>query len=85
MGFSADLGANPLSEELSMVSSMILCINPEVNQIMSCYQCSICGHVYDPSKGEPSQNIGPGIDFNDLPSDWCCPICLAEKKLFRKV
>lgn len=52
---------------------------------LSCYQCSICGHLYDPSKGEKEQNIEPGIDFNDLPSDWCCPICFAGKKLFKKV
>lgn len=52
---------------------------------MSCYKCSICGHIYDPSKGEKAQKIEPGVNFTNLPPDWCCPICLARKDLFKKV
>lgn len=52
---------------------------------MEKYQCSICGHIYDPKEGEPSQNIPSGIPFEELPSTWVCPICGAEKSLFREV
>ncbi|MDD1645606.1 MAG: rubredoxin [Methanomicrobiales archaeon] len=44
------------------------------------YQCQICGHEYDPKRGEPEQGIRPGIPFADLPENWTCPVCCAEKK-----
>jgi rubredoxin len=49
---------------------------------MECYTCRICGHTYNPEKGEPLQNIRPGIAFPDLPDDWSCPVCSAEKTKF---
>jgi rubredoxin len=52
--------------------------------VLEKYTCSICGHIYDPSKGEPRQDIPPGIAFSDLPDDWQCPICGAERKNFKK-
>jgi len=52
---------------------------------MDSYKCTICGHVYDPEKGEPLQNIPPGTDFSALPADWRCPGCRAEKPLFDKI
>ena len=48
------------------------------------YTCSICGHMYNPTVGEPMQNIPPGREFSDLPDDWQCPICGASRKNFRK-
>lgn len=51
---------------------------------MECYICIICGHRYNPEKGEPLQKIPPGIAFEDLPADWTCPVCSAEKDKFRK-
>jgi rubredoxin len=50
---------------------------------MTKYVCMICGHEYDPEKGEPGQNIGKGTLFPVLPADWICPVCGAEKRLFR--
>jgi len=49
---------------------------------MERYVCQICGHKYDPEKGEPLQNIAPGIGFAALPATWLCPVCSAEKSLF---
>ena len=49
---------------------------------MECYICSVCGHKYNPGKGEPLQDIKPGIAFLDLPQDWTCPVCFAEKGKF---
>ncbi|HUU76138.1 MAG TPA: rubredoxin [Methanoregulaceae archaeon] len=50
---------------------------------MDSYVCMVCGHIYIPEKGEPDQGIKPGIEFNDLPSDWCCPVCGASPDKFR--
>jgi rubredoxin len=46
------------------------------------YICSICGHVYDPAKGDPYENIGPGTEFSNLPASWRCPVCRALKEKF---
>jgi rubredoxin len=51
---------------------------------MEKYTCSVCGHVYDPLLGETLCNTPPGTDFPDLPEDWICPVCMAEKKLFNR-
>ncbi|MDD1678688.1 MAG: rubredoxin [Methanomicrobiales archaeon] len=52
---------------------------------MKKYQCALCGHIYDPEEGDPTQNIKPGTPFEDLPERWVCPICGAEKSQFREV
>lgn len=46
------------------------------------YTCSVCGYVYDPEKGDPEHGIKPGTPFSDLPADWTCPICGADKSQF---
>ena len=52
---------------------------------MTKYKCSICGHIYDPAKGEPGQGIGAGTAFMDLPDSWTCPVCGATKAKFNQV
>jgi len=52
---------------------------------MTKYKCMICGHIYDPAKGEPGQGIEVGTLFTDLPDDWTCPICGAVKAKFNQV
>jgi flavin reductase (DIM6/NTAB) family NADH-FMN oxidoreductase RutF/rubredoxin len=49
------------------------------------YSCSICGFQYDPEEGDPAMGIPPGTPFKDLPDDWKCPICNADKEYFKKV
>jgi rubredoxin len=56
----------------------------EVFHLLERYICCICGHIYDPSKGEPGQNIPPGTTFFDLSDDWQCPVCSAGRKNFKK-
>jgi len=51
---------------------------------MDKYVCDVCGYVYDPEKGDPDNGIEPGTAFEDLPDDWVCPICGAEKSEFSK-
>jgi len=49
---------------------------------MKKYQCTICGYIYDPAKGDPGNGAAPGTAFEDLPDDWTCPDCGAEKAMF---
>lgn len=46
------------------------------------YTCSVCGYVYDPETGDPDNGIKPGTKFDDLPDDWVCPVCGADKSSF---
>jgi flavin reductase (DIM6/NTAB) family NADH-FMN oxidoreductase RutF/rubredoxin len=49
------------------------------------YECSVCGHIYDEEYGEPESGIAAGTKFEDLPADWTCPVCGAEKADFVKI
>ena len=51
---------------------------------MNRYLCTICNYVYDPEKGDPENGVNPGTRFEDLPNDWVCPVCGAEKDMFEK-
>lgn len=52
---------------------------------MDKYQCSVCGYIYDPEKGDPDGGIKPGTRFEDIPDDWTCPVCGASKDQFNKI
>jgi rubredoxin len=49
---------------------------------MARYQCQVCGHIYDPARGEPRQDVPPGTDFEELPEDWVCPVCASPKHMY---
>lgn len=51
---------------------------------MDKYECP-CGYVYDPAEGDPDHGVPAGTDFKDLPEEWVCPLCDAEKEYFEKV
>ncbi|MDD4253539.1 MAG: rubredoxin, partial [Methanoculleus horonobensis] len=38
----------------------------------------------NPRDGEPDHGVQPRTEFGDLPEDWACSRCGAEKNLFRK-
>ncbi len=44
---------------------------------MSIYECDVCGYVYDESDD--------GIKWVNLPEDWTCPVCEADKSFFSKM
>ncbi len=44
------------------------------------YVCGRCGYIYDTQKGDKKGKIPPGVPFEDLPEDWVCPLCGANKK-----
>ena len=41
------------------------------------YKCEVCGFIYNEEV--------EGAKFQDLPDDWTCPLCGAEKDAFSKV
>ena len=49
---------------------------------MTKYQCQVCGHIYDPQRGESKQGVPAGTEFEDLPPDWVCPVCAAPKSMY---
>ena len=54
------------------------------DRFMDKYVCGPCGYVYDPEVGDPDSGIAPGTPFEELPEDWCCPICGVSKDMFEK-
>lgn len=52
---------------------------------MDIYVCSVCGYEYDPEIGIPEDGIPPGTSFEELPEDWVCPVCGAEKEAFNPI
>ncbi len=52
--------------------------------IGSKYTCSICGYVYDPAAGDVDNHVPADTAFEDLPADWVCPVCGADKSNFTK-
>jgi butyryl-CoA dehydrogenase len=44
--------------------------------------CDGCGYEYDPTIGDPMNDIAPGTPFDKLPEDWTCPMCAEPKDHF---
>ena len=49
---------------------------------MLIHVCELCGYEYNPATGDLENGIEEGIDFEDLPADWTCPLCGASKEDF---
>ena len=49
---------------------------------MKQYRCNLCGYIYDPAKGDPSNGVKPSTPFENLPADWACPLCGVGKEEF---
>jgi rubredoxin len=52
---------------------------------MEKWECTACGYIYDPEKGDPEHGINPGTPFEDLPEGWVCPQCGVGKEFFQKM
>jgi len=44
---------------------------------MAAYLCDLCNYVYD--------EAAEGVKWQDLPDDWVCPVCGADKSCFKLV
>lgn len=51
---------------------------------MEKWVCTVCGYIYDPAVGDPTNNIAAGTSFEDLPEDWVCPECGVGKEFFEQ-
>ena len=46
------------------------------------WQCKLCAVTYDEAAGLPDEGIPPGTRWADVPADWTCPDCAADKSGF---
>ncbi|MCE0558915.1 MULTISPECIES: rubredoxin [unclassified Motilimonas] len=46
------------------------------------WRCQICGFIYDELKGLPEEGIPAETLWSDVPEDWTCPDCGADKASF---
>lgn len=58
-------------------------INPR-RRVMKKFECP-CGYIYDPELGDPENGVAAGTAFEDVPEDWVCPKCGAEKEFFEEL
>ena len=49
------------------------------------YECKACGWIYDETIGDPDGGILPGTPFEDIPTDWVCPLCGVGKDDFEEL
>ena len=52
---------------------------------MKKFKCSVCGYIYDEANGDPKGHVLPGTEWKDVPKDWLCPICKADKSAFSEI
>lgn len=78
LNFRLDLIMIPKNRQSLLIKKTVL------EEIMASYECP-CGYVYDPAEGDYENGIEPGTDFEDLPDEWVCPKCGAEKEYFEKI
>jgi rubredoxin len=45
-------------------------------------QCDNCGYVYDKDEGDEKNGVAPGTAWADVPADYKCPECGADKSKF---
>ena len=49
---------------------------------MESFVCTICGYVYDPIAGDPTNGIAPGTPYPQRPENWDCPVGGVVKDMF---
>jgi rubredoxin len=52
---------------------------------MQSYVCELSDYTYEPEKGDPEHGVAPGTAFENLPDEWVCPVCGADKDDFQAV
>lgn len=49
------------------------------------YVCDVCGWEYDEVAGASDHGIAPNTKWEDVESDFLCPLCAVGKDQFSKV
>ncbi len=52
---------------------------------MKKYACGVCKWVYDEAEGLPEEGIAAGTEWEDVPSDFVCPLCGVDKENFEEL
>lgn len=52
---------------------------------MRIYACTLCGYEYAEENGDAENGIAEKTEFEDIPSEWVCPVCGAAKDEFELV
>lgn len=52
---------------------------------MKRFVCELCGYAYDVKEGDPENGVEPETEFDEIPSNWVCPLCGASKDDFAEV
>lgn len=45
--------------------------------------CEVCGFEYNEAEGWPDEGLAAGTRWADVPDDWECPDCGAQKSDFQ--
>ena len=77
-------GYSPKNAPTYIDKAKIEAQSPIIENDAEVWQCQLCHFEYESAKGDPISGIAPGTSFLDLPDDWVCPICGADKSLFEK-
>ena len=48
------------------------------------YKCIVCGYIYNPEDGDIPNDIEQGVEFDNIPESWMCPLCGADKSFFNE-
>jgi len=64
--------------------------NPELQERFAVigqgdWQCQSCMYEYKPKVGDDFYPVSAGTQFKDLPDDWRCPTCGADKTKFKSL
>jgi rubredoxin len=46
------------------------------------YECEECDWIYQKVVGDPERGVPPETPWAEVPEDWTCPACGAEKSTF---
>jgi flavin reductase (DIM6/NTAB) family NADH-FMN oxidoreductase RutF/rubredoxin len=77
-------GYSPKNAPTYIEKGKIESITEKIEQQSEVWQCQLCHFEYESEKGDPISGIPAGTSFLDLPDDWVCPICGADKSMFEK-
>lgn len=59
----------------------------ETNQpvFLDRHECRSCGYIYEPKEGDARRAIPEGTLFEELPTNWRCPVCGSPRMQFRNI
>jgi flavin reductase (DIM6/NTAB) family NADH-FMN oxidoreductase RutF/rubredoxin len=77
-------GFSPKNSPTYIEKEKIEALSEVIKKQDEVWQCQLCHYEYEAAKGDPISGITAGTSFLDLPDDWVCPICGADKSMFEK-